>query len=195
MNKKQQYYLDQFKKIDLGKFSWNWTAFAFPLSWSMYRKIYSYAFKLLILYFVGFLITLLIHESFFWWSICLSISTGIKGNRVYYTEIKRKLSLGYQLCEYYKPTNRVLLYLIFLHFIESLLFSTTADITSQIADPATYLVISFFHYITCISYIILTVGILISCFYSWFKDQKIPKLQHLSNPKEKINEQNILKLI
>jgi hypothetical protein len=77
-------YLTKFRKFyadghDKFAFTWHWPAFFIPYIWMAYRKLYVWAFALILLGFVPFLAYL------------YSIVFGLTGNYLYYKHVKKKI--------------------------------------------------------------------------------------------------------
>lgn len=111
MTNKQRYYLAQFKKIDNGQFSWNWSAFFSFGIWCYYRKTYIGLAILIaadiVLFSIPQIVCGKLSEDALWF-LFLTYATicGAFGNNWYYETIKRKIREGYHTDERYKPTSR-----------------------------------------------------------------------------------------
>lgn len=139
--KSKAYYLREFKKIDEGKFSWNWAAFTFGYFWLLYRKVYSgvrnqmcflpILILIPMLYGVALAICknkLLVFLIFFgiYFSIS-SIITGALGNDWYYSAVKEKIRKGYHLYDGYCPVDNDLWKKLKKHIQKSFTWAATKN--------------------------------------------------------------------
>ena len=181
--KRKKYYLKEFKKIDDGKITWNWSSCLFLPYWLIYRKIYSGIWKLAILLICTILFCVALAEIipqnivFLLGVLMLLIAGGTLGNRWYYSTVKYRIQKGYHLYKEYKPTTVPLLLIQVLCPIADKL-TTASNVSAQ-------------HFI-----LFRLLGIIILIVY-WYKDKRAVKriignTKHFQND---VNESNISHLI
>lgn len=114
--KRTEYYLREFRKINGKRSSWNWSACLFTTSWCLYRKMYFEAVLVTLVLLPLEVITFyemgeygLVHRAkfveFSLAYILCKVIAGLLGNKVYYYSLKQKIKEGYHLCNSYKPTS------------------------------------------------------------------------------------------
>ena len=185
--KSTSYYLNQFKKIDESKLSWNWSAFCCHVLWCLYRKMYFCAFKVLFLWsLIGILLSYLVdifrnQYGLVAFLILLlfvfpHVYCGFCGNRWYYLTVKEKVRRGYHLLGQYKPTSTFLV-----------IFTVLSPYFDHIIRKSTH------ERYFCL---FETVNVLLVLFY-WYKDKRIAKKasNDVKEEQELVNSQNIMKLL
>ena len=117
INNHENYYLTAFDRLEKSKTNtWNWSAFFFGGFWILYRKMYLYAFILIMgvciiplsysmLTDIGLSEIGIISASS---SLVLHSLLGYFGNALYYRLVKKRVSEGYHLLEEYKNTSLAL---------------------------------------------------------------------------------------
>lgn len=186
----QEYYLEQFKKIDEGKFSWNWAAFFTLGFWVYYRKTY-----------IGMIITNI--AGFFLLYIpeitlgklspnAVSIGTAIYlficgafGNRWYYDTVKRKIKEGYHLDNEYKNVSG---WAVTIFIVLGVTSSILVGIVTSVLGYSEYIVnhIDFWAGI-----IVYSIAIYVMCLI----EKRKMAIKTKKNNSFEINEENILKII
>lgn len=182
MTSKQQYYLEQFKRLNDGKISWNWSAFWSGGLWLYYRKTYiGITWEIL----VGFVFIRMPEIIFgklptntllFLLLVCMTIF-GLFGNKWYYATIKRKIRDGYQGDKQFKTTS---LWAVILSLIVSIFLSALeAKVMNFIYGLIEIVVSGIFAYIL----------------YAFEKRNMDKRATAKKNSSRQITEENIIKLV
>lgn len=221
--KKQSYYLKEFKKIDEGKMSWNWAACFFVSGWAIYRKMYFEAVVIFsicslcsfLCFFIG---SFLVKDSLATYGMSQELLKALQylnlmqkaeflvpclifgafANKLYYNNLKKKVNDGYNLFKNYKTTDVACVVSTCIVALILIVLSLGVLVAFvAINKPSLDEIMDLTGFQIGVSGLC---SIAISspiCYLFWRKDKKAVKAALKDNPNydREINEENIKKLI